>query len=1082
MNRIKILKTLSLSLVTLGLLVVAYSSWLSIAMAAPSVTLTINGKTGSASYTPGDILILGWNATEVTSCTLTSSDGSLSHNITGNPTGSVTGSIQHTPSSQVTYTINCSGGSYSSTAKIELLPTVNLKTDPNKATVAPGESTEFRLILNTNYASNCSNVVASVPVVFGSGAPKTSHSLGTSGWVIIRNATSDVTFQVTCTSNVGSKSDTASFDISYGVTGPSGSINVTASPSRIKSGETVNVLLESSNVVSCITGQIPSGSGGAWPSNSVSPNADYYKSGITLNTDTTFWAECIDGMGNTLRDESIVRVGTGPSGYSIPTNVPISLRITTTPLVYGFTSVNPRTVATLHMEGVTSCELKRYFDNSGSRGPEIPYDCSQDTNCDVGGFTKHKSWFGSVSGISGISTQAEVDANSGFATLLKDHSETLSIKDHVWIGADCVNIETGATGHVEKRIEHVPMDLNTIPDPRAQLDLAIVSQGTASIPPSVEASWSSEYTSSCDVWKENTSNGNNKKDLNVGNRISGQGSFNVLQPTTVKLLCTRAIDSKTVQREAFVTITSSGQIAVSVSASVTANPDTDPGYCWDTRGSVPVVFDVTSDSTVTKSQYDNSCIFPTVAKPACPFVGSTDRTVITFSNSDLSSVSGFEQTEYQTYASTVDGDHTVRIALWDGAYGRSAEPEIGEQVKVEICSESSCASTAEFTGVTADLPDGVDSTGAVLTTFAKQFNFTSGVNYLVGVNHALLGSGTNPDDLEVLCVALDKPASVSVPTVNLNVNPNTLPSGPGDVNISWSSTDADTCSLTSSPNVFSSTALNNPGQTVNLANPNTTYTFTLLCTNTNGSNQDVETVTVGSASVATGGPNLKPYDLDLTDQSSWSPDRINGTWDNVGVKIRVENNGDVDIIDPFDNDMEVDYQYLNDSDSSFTVDKSGTRLYNSGLIKGTISSWMIINIDDVKFGLHQFKIDTDSANNIAESNESDNERSDFFKFVPVPDPLLKLEPDRELVQLGESTQLEYEVNVNYRLDCTIAGPGVSKTFRTDVTGPILMGSDIINTSSLSNTSVYRLECNEPITNTTFSAEARVEIVPGYVET
>ncbi|MCA9365362.1 hypothetical protein KC723_00555 [Candidatus Kaiserbacteria bacterium] len=1078
MNRIKILKTLSLSLVTLGLLVVAYSSWLSIAMAAPSVTLTVNGNTGSVSYTPGDTLTLGWNATQVTSCTLTSSDGSLSHNITGNPTGSVTGSINHTPSSQVTYTISCSNGA-SDTATIQVLPTVNLTVTPANATVPSGQTVDLTLQLSTSNADSCSSVTASQPVVFYTGSPRTSYSLGKNGNVLVRDVSSDVTFSVTCTASGGSESDSASFDISFSSgSGSAGSAQITANPTFLNSGGgNVSVSMTSSNVVTCRKG------------------TGYYgmsNTGTNLNTNTTvtnnhningttrFWIRCVDGFGDVKQDSVTVVVDNPapPSGYNIPTNVPINLDITHTPLVYDYDgNGQAQTRATLHMEGVTSCDLKRYHDNNGSKGVEINVGDS-----DLGGFVNSGHWRTTVSGISGVSTQSEVDANGGFATLLADYNQTIDLKDVVWLGADCINSETGATGYVDKRIDFTPIDPATTPNPRAELTLSVVSQGDAYNLPEVRAEWSAEYVSDCVVQARKTSDNSLVKNLNRWTfNTSGRDTFNVSENTTVRLFCSRGIDSKTVQREAYVTVTAGG-VAVSVSASVTANPDTDPGYCWDTRGSVPVVFDVTSDPTVTKDPSDNSCIFPTVAKPACPFAGSTDRTVITFSNSDLSSLSGFEKTEYQTYTANVGGDHTVRIALWDGAYGRSAEPEIGEQVKVEICEAGNCASTVETTAATADLPDGVDSTGAVLTTFAKQFNFTSGVNYNVGVNHALLGSGTNPDDLEVLCVAIDKPASVSVPTVNLNVNPNTLPSGPGDVNISWSSTDADSCNLTSSPNVFSSTALNNPGQTVNLANPNTTYTFTLLCTNTNGSNQDVETVTVGSASVATGGPNLKPYDLDLTDQSSWSPDRVNGNWDNVGVKIRVENNGDVDIIDPFDNDMEVDYQWAVDSDPSFTADDNGSNSYSNILSLGSLSSVMVININDVKFGEHQFKIDTDSANNIAESNESDNERSDFFKFVPVPDPLLKLEPDRELVQLGESTQLEYEVNVNYRLDCTIAGPGVSKTFRTDVTGPILMGSDIINTSSLSNTSVYRLECNEPITNTTFSAEARVEIVPGYVET
>ena len=104
----------------------------------------------------------------------------------------------------------------------------------------------------------------------------------------------------------------------------------------------------------------------------------------------------------------------------------------------------------------------------------------------------------------------------------------------------------------------------------------------------------------------------------------------------------------------------------------------------------------------------------------------------------------------------------------------------------------------------------------------------------------------------------------------------------------------------------------------------------------------------------------------------------------------------------------------------------------------------------------------------------------------------------EVLRRGETAELSFEIDVTYQMSCTLRGAGgIDETFDTLV-GPSLsaespgvnnmaslgnllaqapLNSGTIMTEPLTSTSKFIFQCNEPITNTTFTEEVTVEVLP-----
>lgn len=136
----------------------------------------------------------------------------------------------------------------------------------------------------------------------------------------------------------------------------------------------------------------------------------------------------------------------------------------------------------------------------------------------------------------------------------------------------------------------------------------------------------------------------------------------------------------------------------------------------------------------------------------------------------------------------------------------------------------------------------------------------------------------------------------------------------------------------------------------------------------------------------------------------------------------------------------------------------------------------------IPFGTHLLcsRVNLDGSPNFPEIDGGlDNNENCSTVTVPVPEPPMTFTADKYYVRQGQPTIITWGVNVTYELECSVRGAGgLDESFNTSVVGPAYIDT---TTVSLSNTGLFKLECTEPITNTTFTEEMRVEVVPDYME-
>jgi hypothetical protein len=138
---------------------------------------------------------------------------------------------------------------------------------------------------------------------------------------------------------------------------------------------------------------------------------------------------------------------------------------------------------------------------------------------------------------------------------------------------------------------------------------------------------------------------------------------------------------------------------------------------------------------------------------------------------------------------------------------------------------------------------------------------------------------------------------------------------------------------------------------------------------------------------------------------------------------------------------------------------------------------------DVPFGIHELcaRINLDGSPNYAEANPDVSNNTVCTTInLPVPPPPMTIDADRKLIRPNQSAEIEWSVNVTYQLQCQVRGAGgLNESFDTLLVGPAY--SDSFTTGPLTSTAVYQIQCTEPITNTVFTDEVRVEMEPDVEE-
>ncbi len=281
---------------------------------------------------------------------------------------------------------------------------------------------------------------------------------------------------------------------------------------------------------------------------------------------------------------------------------------------------------------------------------------------------------------------------------------------------------------------------------------------------------------------------------------------------------------------------------------------------------------------------------------------------------------------------------------------------------------------------------------------------------------------------------------------------------PGDtINIRWSSTGADTCVGTNF-----STGTGNPtsGTVVATApGPNSATDFSVSCSGTGGPGNDSIRITTRAL------PNFNQPNVTYNLSPGYDP--VTGIYDSVTVIFQTTNNGGSAT------KANAEYQVRFDRGTD-GYDQTATGNLGLLTVGQTVNRTEVFN--NVAFSGNRVEVTVDSGNDVAESNEGDNVRV-LDMTIPPPDPNLEITVSRPIVQAGETVTVDWNTSATYPMNCSVFGPGVGPIdFNPSVAGP---SGDTLS-QPITAKSEFTLRCTEPITNTSFSDTATVEIV-GRIE-
>ena len=214
-------------------------------------------------------------------------------------------------------------------------------------------------------------------------------------------------------------------------------------------------------------------------------------------------------------------------------------------------------------------------------------------------------------------------------------------------------------------------------------------------------------------------------------------------------------------------------------------------------------------------------------------------------------------------------------------------------------------------------------------------------------------------------------------------------------------------------------------------------------------------------------PNLTQPSVTFT--PSVTVDPVTGNYDSLEVRFQTGNNGGSDTNATITYLVEIDYG----NNGSYDVSDTGTI---TNLVPGGNYNGFEI-FTNVPFGNNTIRVTIDSNDDVNEVDETDNSRTLGATIAPAaPNFTLTVSPN--IVREGQTATINWDTEVSYPLNCTVSGPALTThSFNPNVNGT----TGNRTTGLLSSKSEYLLSCTEPITNTTFTESASVEIIPNAEE-
>jgi hypothetical protein len=221
-------------------------------------------------------------------------------------------------------------------------------------------------------------------------------------------------------------------------------------------------------------------------------------------------------------------------------------------------------------------------------------------------------------------------------------------------------------------------------------------------------------------------------------------------------------------------------------------------------------------------------------------------------------------------------------------------------------------------------------------------------------------------------------------------------------------------------------------------------------------------------------------------------DNVAGLYDSIEALIAIENLGP----GPLSSGNEIQFLGRLNIQSviaalfgiSNPVETVSTPGFSDGLGTSTDSVTPVLTrtYDGVPFGDHTLcaRINIDGGDNFifTEWNPDTTNNSVCTSVtLPVPPPPMSISAAREIIRSGQSVDITWTAHTSYPLNCTVLGPGgINSSFDASDNAPNPV-SVVQSTTPLTSTGKFKLTCNEPITNTTFTEELTVEVVPEQQE-
>jgi len=280
-------------------------------------------------------------------------------------------------------------------------------------------------------------------------------------------------------------------------------------------------------------------------------------------------------------------------------------------------------------------------------------------------------------------------------------------------------------------------------------------------------------------------------------------------------------------------------------------------------------------------------------------------------------------------------------------------------------------------------------------------------------------------------------------------DPATLTVDPGDsVTLGWRSTAATSCTATGG-NGFSVSGTSGT-DSITIPAPNTSGTYSISCTGAGGTATDSLTLTTRQL------PNFSQPNITYSLSPTFSA--TTGAYDWIDVTFNTQNNGGSDT------KASANYQF------QFDRNRDGYEYTTTGSLGLLTVNQTVTKTErvtgNIPFGNARVQVTADNTNAVTETNEGDNVRT-LDLTIPPPDPGLSLSVDKIRVRQGETATITWSSSAAYTLNCQVYGPNLtinpSGSSGTRVTPPV------------NATSLYTLECTEPITGTKFKKTTTVEL-------